>query len=56
MSDFVLTVSGVVMGPKGIFLHPFSFRDIFGEDAYRELLDGPRVVCKYDLEDEEGDE
>lgn len=50
---FDMTVGGVVMGPRGSFMHPESFRDMFGEEAYQELLKKPRVVTSYDIEDSE---
>ena len=48
--DIALTVSGVVMIPGIGWFHPYSFRDMFGEEAYQELLRRPRVVCEYDDE------
>lgn len=50
--DIQLTVSGVVWIPGVGFMHPFSFRDMAGEEAYQELLKRPRVVTSYDLEED----
>ena len=47
-----LTVGGAVKFPGG-YMHPESFRNLWGEEAYQELLERPRVVCEYDYEDEE---
>ena len=48
--DIRLTVSGVVWIPGVGWMHPQSFRDIAGEEAYQELLKRPRVVTSYDDE------
>jgi hypothetical protein len=50
--DIQLTVSGVVWIPGVGMMHPESFRDMAGEEAYQELLKRPRIVTSYDLEDE----
>jgi hypothetical protein len=47
-----LTVGGAVKFPGG-YMHPESFRNLWGEEAYQELLERPRVVCEYDYEDED---
>lgn len=51
----VLTVDGVVLLFKDAALvgmmHPFAYRDLFGEDAYKILLDGPRAPSLYPEED-----
>ena len=54
LDKFVLTVGGVVQmpGAKG-YLHPYTFRDIFGETEYQKLLARPRVICEYDYEESE---
>lgn len=44
--DAHLDTEGAVIFPGGI-MHPYSFRDIFGEDAYQELLARPRVPSPY---------
>ena len=49
--DIRLTIGGVVMIPGFGWLHPHTFRDVAGEEAYQELLRRPRVICEYDLED-----
>ena len=49
--DISLTVSGVVIIPGFGFLHPSTFKDIAGEEAYQVLLRRPRVVCEYDDEE-----
>jgi len=48
-----LTVSGAVVFDGG-FMHPETFRNIFGEESYQELLSRPRIVTSYDIEDEDG--
>jgi len=48
--DIALTVSGVVIIPGFGYLHPRTFKDIAGEEAYQELLRRPRVICEYDYE------
>ena len=46
--DVHLTVgSAVKLGNRG-YMHPYSFRDLFGEEAYNEVLSRPRIVCEYD--------
>ncbi len=50
-SEVRLTASGVVAF-RGGFMHPESFRDLMGEEAYQELLKRPRIVTSYDVEDE----
>jgi hypothetical protein len=45
-----LNTDGVVefnCGDLHGFMHPFSFRDLYGEDAYQELLARPRVLSPY---------
>lgn len=42
----VLTVDGVVLMGNAM-MHPNSFKDVFGEDAYQELLKRPRVASPY---------
>lgn len=52
LADHVhLTVGGAVQFEGG-YCHPEVIRDMFGEEAYQELLARPRVVCEYDYEDE----
>jgi hypothetical protein len=41
-----LDTNGVVIFPGGM-MHPYSFRDICGEEAYQELLKRPRVQSEY---------
>lgn len=48
--DVRLSVGGVVIGPRGIMMHPESFREVFGEIAFQELLARPRIVTSYDIE------
>lgn len=48
--DVHLTVAGAVMFPGG-FMHPDSFREIMGEEAWQELLKRPRIVSEYDEEE-----
>jgi len=48
--DIALTVGGVVFIPGLGYMHPYSFRDMAGEEAYQELLRRPRIVCEYDEE------
>lgn len=45
--DARMDTEGCVVFPGGVFMHPLSFRDIFGEDAYQELLARPRVPSPY---------
>jgi hypothetical protein len=47
----VLSVAGVVVIPGWGCMHPYTYRDICGEEAYQELITGPRVVTEYDVED-----
>ena len=59
MSDLVhpavrLDVNGVVLFPGGM-MHPYTFRDMMGEDAYQELLARPRVASPYSKENTEDD-
>lgn len=42
----VLTVEGAVKFDGG-YMHPESYRQLFGEAAYQELLAGPRVKSEY---------
>ena len=42
-----LTIEGAVKFPGG-YCHPEVIRDLCGEEAYKELLSRPRVVCEYD--------
>lgn len=51
--DVRLSIGGVVIGPRGIMMHPQSFRETFGETAYQELLARPRIVTSYDIEDDD---
>jgi hypothetical protein len=44
--DVHLDTEGVVNFPGG-FMHPYSFRDLMGEEAYQELLARPRVPSPY---------
>lgn len=48
MSGARLTYDGVVLLTRGkVFIgmmHPYSFRDVFGEKAYQRLLKLPRVA------------
>lgn len=46
-----MTVGGAVKFDGG-YIHPESYRELMGEDAYQELLALPRVVCEYDEEEE----
>jgi hypothetical protein len=39
---FHMTEDGVVTFPGGC-MHPFTYRDFAGEEAYQKLVDGPRV-------------
>ena len=50
-TEVCLTIGGVVSMGNGCYMHPDSFRDEFGQDAYRELLTRPRVICPYDLDE-----
>ena len=50
--DVRLSIGGVVIGPRGMMMHPESFRETFGEIAYQELLARPRIVTSYDVEPE----
>jgi len=47
-----LTVSGAVYFPGG-FMHPISFREMFGQEMWEELLARPRIVTSYDIPEEE---
>lgn len=51
-TDIRLTVNGVVWIPGFGFLHPQTFKDIAGEEAYQWLLAQPRIVTSYDTEEE----
>lgn len=42
----VLTVDGVVLMGSGM-MHPDAFKNVFGEEAYQELLKQPRVLNPY---------
>lgn len=46
-----LTVGGAVSIGNGGYMHPYSFRDLMGEDAYQELLSRPAIVCEYDVDE-----
>jgi hypothetical protein len=37
-----------ITAPDFGFIHPETFKDIAGEEAYQELLRRPRMVCEYD--------
>lgn len=41
----ILTVDGVVITKTGPFMcmHPYAFRDMFGEEEYQKLIAGPRA-------------
>lgn len=45
-----LDTNGVVVFPGGM-MHPYSFRDLMGEEAYQELLARPRVQSEYTEEE-----
>lgn len=46
--DIRLTIGGVIrVGNRG-FIHPFSFRGLFGEEAFEEVMSRPRIVSEYD--------
>lgn len=45
-----LDTNGAVVFPGGM-MHPKSFRDICGEQAYQELLARPRVQSEYTAEE-----
>ena len=47
IEEWKLTKGGVVVGPAG-WMHPMTFRDVFGEEEYQALLDRPRVIHEYD--------
>jgi hypothetical protein len=52
----ILTIGGAVWlsdedGRWVGMMHPFSFRDMFGEEEYQKLLDGPRIITSYDRAD-----
>jgi hypothetical protein len=49
--DVYLTVGGAIKYGCG-YIHPEHFRDMFGEEAYQEVLARPRIVCEYDYEEE----
>jgi hypothetical protein len=49
-----LDTNGVVVINTGViraWMHPYSFRDIYGEEAYQELLKRPRVQSEYTEEE-----
>lgn len=48
--DIRLTVGGSVLIPGFTYVHPKTFIDIAGQEAYDYLLTLPRVVCEYDFE------
>lgn len=43
-----LTVGGVVCIDGVAFMHPESFKAMYGESAYQHLLTLPRIVTGYD--------
>jgi hypothetical protein len=47
-SDIRLSVAGVVVIPGVGMMHPDSFKDVAGEEAYQYLLTLPRIVTEYD--------
>lgn len=49
-ADIYMTEDGVVMIGKGTFIHPSTFRDVAGEEAYQELIARPRVRSPYSKE------
>lgn len=42
----ILTIEGAVMFDGG-YMHPEAYRTLAGEEAYQELLAGPRVKSEY---------
>lgn len=50
--DWEVTVNGVVLGPRGSFLHHETFKDVVGQKEYDRVMAKPRVVTSYDIEDQ----
>lgn len=48
-----ITMSSVVLGPRGSWLHLNTFKDLVDEETYNRVLAQPRVVHPYDLSGKE---
>ena len=45
--DAFITYEGVVCVPGECYIHPYEIREMFGEEAYQELLSRPRQPSEY---------
>ena len=53
LAQFHLTVGGAVQMPEARgYMHPYTFRDLFGEEEYQKLLARNRVICEYDYDED----
>lgn len=42
-----MTVDGVVVFGNLVYMHPYTFKDMYGIEAYEELLNRPRIPSPY---------